>query len=85
MIANNPSEAFTKKGIKGVLRYFAQRLVGVEQLEDQINTLNYILKNYCDIHQFPKAAGELGALQRADTLLLAIVDTVLKVNNLEYW
>ena len=50
-----------------------------------VNTTNYILKNYCDIQQFPVAKGDMRALQRADTLLLAIVDEILRKNGFTYW
>lgn len=85
MIAKNVKEAFFRNGYKGVIRYFAQRLVGVEYLEDQINTTNYILSHYCDIQQFPKATGGLGDLQKADTILLMIIDVVCRHFGFEYW
>ena len=85
MIAKSIKEAYNKMGFKGILKYYAQRLVDVEKLEDQINTANYILKHYCDIKQFPKAEGDLRNLQIADALLLAIVDVILKKNSFSYW
>lgn len=85
MIAKSIKEAYSKKGYKGILRYLAQRLVGFEQLEDQVNTNHYILNHYLDIQKFSNFDENLCNLQKADTLLLMIVDATCKKFGFEYW
>ena len=85
MIAKSIKEAYSKKGYKGILRYLAQRLVGFEQLEDQVNTNHYILNHYLDIQKFSNFDENLCNLQKADTLLLLIVDATCKKFGFEYW
>lgn len=77
--------AYIKKGVKGVIRWGFQKLAGIDQVEEKINTLNYFLNHYCDISSFPKATGDLALIQKGDTLLLAITDAICRKHGLEFW
>ncbi len=44
-----------------------------------------MLNAYCDIKEFPKATGSFRQVQVGDTILRAIVDSVLSRNGIEYW
>ena len=77
--------AYKKKGFKGLFQYSFQRIIGMQQYDERINTMYYFLNSYCDIHSFPKAQGPIRKVQEGDALLLSIVDTVCKKNGLNYW
>ena len=76
---------FRYYGIKGVIRYYARKAIGYEQIIDGQRVIHYILNNYLDITEFPKATGVLGDVQTGDTLLLAILDEVCRKHDIKYW
>lgn len=78
-------KAYHEKGIKGVIRYIAKKIVEADKHDESIRTLCYFLNTYHDITQFPKATGDLRLLQEGDAILLAIVDAVCEQLGLDYW
>ena len=81
----NIKEAFKQRGLFGVARYCIQKIAGLQQLEEKIDTLHFFIEKSVDIQSFPKADGGLRKLQIADSILLAIVDRICRNNDLEYW
>lgn len=73
------------RGTKSTLQYLAQKALGIESFDERIYTTNYFLNHYCDITLFPKADGNLGLLQKGDTILMAIFHEVCIKNGFEYW
>lgn len=74
-------EKFSNKSLKPLCR----KIVGWEEIEEQINTVHFFLNNYFDIRNTPKATGLLRQVQLADTELLRIITDILKKNGLSYW
>jgi len=82
---NNIKDAYNKRKIYGAVQYLAQRFIGIQQIEEEINTLHYFINKEFDIRAFPKADALLRDLQVADSILLAIVDQICRANHLDYW
>ena len=78
-------EMAKQKGLKETVKRAMKKIAGIKDFEDEIDSLYFFLNNSIDITKFPKATGSLRQLQEADTLLLAIVDKVLRKYNIEYW
>lgn len=72
-------------GIKDLIRKIAWKAVGMDDIRTQLDSLNYYFKSWHDISRFPKAEGPLRDLQLADTELIAMIDKVLKKNDIRYW
>lgn len=78
-------DAFNKNGIKGGIRYFFRRASGFQEIDEQFETINFIINHYLSIQEFPKATGALRDVQNGDTLLLAITDAICRKHGFEYW
>lgn len=77
---------YKKDGMKGAVRFIMRKMAGLDQYEDQINTLYYILNTFCDATQMPPTKDpELRILQQCDALLLAIFDKLCQKYQLTYW
>ena len=74
-------QKFNNRSLKPLLR----KIVGWEEMVNQIDTVHFFLNNYLDIRSAPKATGVLRQVQLADTELLRIVTDILTKNNLSYW
>lgn len=74
----NLKEKGFNQAVKRTLRY----LCG---LDDNIDTLHYILNRLVDVRSFPKAEGSLRELQLCDTELLKIFHAFCEKEKLEYW
>lgn len=70
---------------KRFLQPFFRKIAGWDELQENIDTMYYILNNSLDISQFPKATGNLRKCQLADAELLRIVCEILEKHNLTYW
>lgn len=73
------------KKLRKKIKTIARLLCGMNEYEDQINSLHYFLNHYHDIQQFPKATGDLRNLQLGDTKLLEIFHEICEKNKLTYW
>ena len=74
------------RGLKKHIKHGIQRLAGIEQIQDEINTLHYFFNEYIDITQFPKTKDpDLRIMQNGLLLLLKIFDKLCKKNGLTYW
>ncbi len=67
------------------LQPFFRKMAGWDKIQENIDTMYYILNNGLDITQFPKATGNLRKCQLADAELLRIVCEILEKHNLTYW
>lgn len=74
-----------KKQAKDAIRYMLKRLVGLNKIQEEIDSLYFYFNQYADITKFPPATGALRKVQQGDALLLAIMDCVCRKNNLRYW
>lgn len=74
-----------RKQIKMVSRYIVKRLAGLNEMQEEIDSLYFYLNQYADITKFPQATGALRKVQEGDALLLAIVDCICRKNHLTYW
>lgn len=72
---------YYKQKIKQKIR----TILGIDDLQDQVETLHYILEAYEDISLFPKATGARRNLQRGDIILILMIDAVLRKNGFRYW
>lgn len=68
-----------------LLRPVFRKIAGWDEVEEQLSTIRYILDNYIDITEFPKATGLLRQCQLADAELLRIVHEILQKHKLQYW
>lgn len=59
-------------GVHAALRELKMYLLGTRKLQQEIDTLHYIMNNYIDITSFPAATGDLRKLQLCDSELLRI-------------
>lgn len=73
------------KGKKYALRKAIQEICGLQEYQEQIDTIYYFLNKYVDITQVPPAEGSLRLMQQADAELLQIFHKVCAKNNLTYW
>lgn len=73
------------KGKKYALRKAMQEMCGLQEYQEQIDTLFYFLNKYIDISKIPSAEGNLRLLQQADAKLLNIFHKVCMKNELTYW
>lgn len=78
--------------MKKILRFIFEKLrpvireiAGWDELKEETATIYYILDNYIDIREFPKATGLLRQCQLGDAELLRIVCEILTKNNIQYW
>ena len=78
-----------KRKIRNINEATLQRLfrniIGWDEMQEQIDTVNYLLNQYLDIRNIPKATGLLRQVQLADAELLRIVTNLLTKNDLVYW
>ena len=77
----NSFTAKFKTRIKNKLR----TMCGIPVIEEEIDSIYYILSNGLDISGFPKATGELRKYQLADTELLRLFHEACQKHNLTYW
>ena len=71
--------------IKDKIRKLAWKIIGMEQFQTEMKSLQYYFRSYHDISQFPKAQGPLRDLQEADAALVAVIAKVLQKHGLRYW
>lgn len=71
--------------INALIQKLIGKMVGINKLQEEINSLYYYLNTYTDISNFPQATGDLRKLQVGDTWLLKIFDLICKKKELEYW
>lgn len=68
-----------------IFRPIIKKILDWDNVEDEINTMRYIVNNYIDITKFPKATGLLRQCQLADAELLRIVHEICQKHNIQYW
>ena len=68
-----------------IFQPFFRKMCGWDQLEDRLETIEYIINKGIDITTFPKATGLLRQCQNAGAEMLRIVCRTLEDNNLTYW
>ena len=71
--------------IKNAIRKIAWKITGLNDLQKQLDSLQFYFSTCHDISKFPKAEGTLRELQEADTLLAAAIAQVLEKHGLQYW
>jgi lipopolysaccharide cholinephosphotransferase len=57
----------------------------IQSLEEEIMNLNYIVHNFCDISEFPKATGKLRQIQLGYCEFLKLFDFLCRKYDLKYW
>ena len=67
------------------LRPIIREIAGWDELKEETATIRYVLDNYIDIREFPKATGVLRQCQLGDAELLRIVCEILTKNDIQYW
>ena len=72
-------------GIGGFLNFSLKKVTGISDLEEQLNTLQYLFSHYVDITKFPPAEGNLRRLQLCNLAMLGILDAVCQKYNWQYW
>ena len=81
--------AFSRKskgtGFSGTLKFSLKKITGILKLEDEVDTLYYLLNHYVDITKLPPASGTLRELQLCDMVLLSIFDSICRKHNFTYW
>ena len=71
-----------KKKIRGILN----RVLGINDLRDRIDTVNYFMNEFVDITSLPPTKNkDLRIMQQCDALLLALFDKICKKHGLTYW
>lgn len=73
------------KGKKYALRKAIQNICGLQEYQEQIDTMFYFLNKYVDITKIPPAEGNLRLMQQADAELLHVFHKVCEKHNLTYW
>lgn len=68
-----------------IFQPFFRKMCGWDELEERLNTIEYIINKGIDITTFPKSTGLLRQCQTAGGELLRIVCRTLEENNLRYW
>lgn len=80
--------------MKGIIKEFLQRRLGIsylrdeiiQDLSDRVNTLSYFLNEFVDITSIPPTRNkDLRIMQECDALLLALFDKICKKYGLTYW
>lgn len=72
-------------GLLGTIKYFFYVKSGKRKIDEEIESIYYILNNYTDITAFPKAKGNLRQLHNNNLLLLIIFDKIAKKEGWNYW
>ena len=68
------------------IRKILDRILGINDLRDRINTLHYLLNESIDITAIPPTKNkDLRIMQQCDALLLALFDKICKKHGLTYW
>lgn len=68
------------------IRKILDRILGINDLKDRINTLHYLLNESIDITAIPPTKNkDLRIMQQCDALLLALFDKICKKHGLTYW
>ena len=62
-----------------------QKLCGIKTINEQLDSIYYILNHGLDIRTFPKATGLLRQVQLADVELLRIFHNICQRHHLRYW
>lgn len=74
------------KGIRGLVQRVGQKILGISNYKEEIDTLYYYLNRYVDITALPKTDNEgLRNLQTCDVALLKVFDKICFKYNLTYW
>ena len=73
------------KGKKYALRKVIHNISGLQEYQEQIDTMFYFLNKCVDITKLPQAEGNLRLMQQADAELLHIFHEICEKNNLTYW
>ncbi len=73
------------KNIKEKIRNKLKVMIGIDIIQEEIDSVYYILDKGIDIKAFPKAEGALREYQLAETELLRIFHEVCRKLNLTYW
>ena len=76
--------------MRGIIKDFLQRKLGIIELKKEINsrleTLDYFLNEFVDISSIPPTKNvDLRMMQKCDSLLLSLFDRLCKKHNLVYW
>ncbi len=72
-------------GLIKSLKLFFYVKSGKRKRDEEIKTIYYILNNYTDISNFPKAKGNLKELQANNLLLLKMFDKIANREGWTYW
>lgn len=73
-------------GLKGSIQYAFQKLSGLERVQEEIKTLQYLVNEHIDITTFPKTKDpDLRIMQDGLLLLIKIFDKLCTKKDLTYW
>ena len=81
----NQIVAGLKMRIKKHLKARLRELCGISKIEEEIDSIYYLLNHGIDITRFPRATGELRKYQLANTELLRLFHEVCQKHQLTYW
>ncbi len=72
--------------VKKKIRGFLEQRLGLSDLREQLNTLQFLLNECVDITSIPPAKNaDLRIMQRCDSLLLALFDKMCEKHGMTYW
>ena len=75
----------SKAVVKRIVQPFFAKLAGTSELQEQIDTLHYLLNHCADVRSLAKATGPLRDLQEADAALLRLFHAICVRHGLTYW
>ena len=77
---------FKQYGFKGFIRRYTLKFLGLLEINNQLDTLNYFLNEYVDITKIPVTKDpDLRIMQLCDAEMLRIFDGLCKKHGLTYW
>lgn len=74
-----------KRGFTQMMKLALKKVSGMYELQEEIDSLYYLLNHYVDITKIPPASGPLRELQICQAALLNIFDAICKKQNWTYW
>lgn len=79
-------KALLKRFVNRIICRFGARYIReLQDLRNEVKTLQFFLNKLCDVKQVTQASGELREYQKACSALLNEVGKELRANEIEYW
>lgn len=75
-----------KDGLAATLRYAVLKSLGMENVQEEIDTMYYLIDQLNDVSSLPPTSDpDLRVMQRCDAYLLGIFDLLCRKHGLTYW